>query len=755
MLEAERQFSQMLEDDVFATFYSAAGILGNVRVNDDDIEEDVLCYGMGTLMFFRRETGERPKRIIFYRDGVSEGQFSQVLNYIATHDVDVTDATNNVDATNATTTADFRSTTYTFATSASDDHINEVLVDVQPKVTNEMNGILLAEFEEADIVRAVKEMNPTKAPGVDGLPALFYQKFWNTLKDEVIAERRGLLQGIKFGRTDLFVSHLFFADDSLVFFDATMEGCQTFRELLNNYTNASGQMVNYGKSEICFGKHVDEARRTLLADFMGVRRVVSHGKYLGLPSFVGRNKKELSDMIKNRVWAKMKGWKAPMFSMAGKEVLIKAIVQAIPTYTMSCFRLSKGTISNLHRMTARFWWGSSEKDKKIHWCKWEHLCKPKDKGGMGFCDLGMFNQALLAKQIWRCIRYPTALCNRVLKASAVFNKDDAEMILSLPNSGWDIDDKILWHYSKNGEYSVKSGYRMACELKAERQQSDDHLAVQWWRKLWRLKIPQKIKVFVWKLAHGWLPTSTVLAKRHVSTTGGCSRCSPHNSEIIFHAFWECKKSKSLWNTRNACIHGGFVPQPAEMVEWCYKLLGDFQGGGCRPQEAMRREEGVWKVPRHGEVKINVDTGVKKGAGYSGLGCVIRGEQGDVLFASSTAIPREYSPLQLELMAILKGIQAGLQRHIMHFSIESDCLEAIQLIQKKEDGCRDVDCLLEQIRLLLSHDSVIGISFVFRETNKVAHVLANYALVHKVSAMWIVVILPCANQAILLDLPNPV
>uniref|UniRef100_A0A803Q185 RNase H type-1 domain-containing protein n=1 Tax=Cannabis sativa TaxID=3483 RepID=A0A803Q185_CANSA len=545
----------------------------------------------------------------------------------------------------------------------------------------------------------------------------------------------------------------------------------------------------------------------------------------------------------------MKGWKAPMFSMAGKEVLIKAIVQAIPTYTMSCFRLTKGTISNLHRMAARFWWGSSEKDKKIHWCKWEHLCKPKDKGGMGFRDLGMFNQALLAKQIWRCIRYPNALCNRVLKASyfptnsvleakcgthasfvwrslmwgkklilkgyrwrvgdgsnirvledpwlprpvtfkiydkpplpehlwvvdlklgdgtwdkpfisAVFNKDDAEMILALPNSGWDLDDKILWHYCKNGEYSVKSGYRMACELKAERQQSDDHLAVQWWRKLWRLKIPPKIKVFVWKLAHGWLPTSTVLAKRHVSTTDGCSRCSLHNSETIFHALWECKKSKvcwklcdfqleikrhgqedelaflmrlstvmskdqfemflvitwSLWNTRNACTHDGFVPQPAEMVEWCYKLLEDFQGGRSRPQEVMRREEGVWKVPRHGEVKINVDASVKTGAGYSGLGCVIRGEQGDVLFASSTAIQREYSPLQLELMAILKGIQVGLQRHIRHFSIELDCLEAIQLIHKKEDGCRDVDCLLEQIRLLLSHESVIGISFVFREANK--------------------------------------
>ncbi|KAM6559244.1 hypothetical protein CsatA_028483 [Cannabis sativa] len=211
----------------------------------------------------------------------------------------------------------------------------------------------------------------------------------------------------------------------------------------------------------------------------------------------------------------------------------------------------------------------------------------------------------------------------------------------------------------------------------------------------------------------------------------------------------------MWNSRNAVIHDGFVPQPVEMVEWSHKLLADFQGEKCSSSSAARREHSCWKMPTSGVVTVNVDAGVKTGAGCSGLGCVMRDETGHALYASATVLPREQSPLHLELLAILWGIQAGLQRRILRFSIESDCLEAIKLIQKKEDGCRDVDCLLDQIRGLLSHDCVIGISFVFREANKVAHVLANYALVHKASAMWIGVNPPCAHQAILLDLPNPV
>ena len=62
-------------------------------------------------------------------------------------------------------------------------------------------------------------------------------------------------------------------------------------------------------------------------------------KYLGLLSLVGRNKKASFNYIKERVWKNNQGWKEKLLSQAGREILIKTMVQAIPTYTMSCFKL--------------------------------------------------------------------------------------------------------------------------------------------------------------------------------------------------------------------------------------------------------------------------------------------------------------------------------------------------------------------------------------------------------------------------------
>ena len=120
--------------------------------------------------------------------------------------------------------------------------------------------------------------------------------------------------------------------------------------------------------------------------------------------------------VKERVGKKLAGWKEKMLSMGRKEVLIKAVAQAVPVYTMSCFLLPKGLCEEIEGMIRSFLWGHRKQESKIAWVSWEKLCRSKLRGGMGFHNLQAFNLAMLAKQGWRLLSNQNSLCARVYKA---------------------------------------------------------------------------------------------------------------------------------------------------------------------------------------------------------------------------------------------------------------------------------------------------------------------------------------------------
>ena len=78
---------------------------------------------------------------------------------------------------------------------------------------------------------------------------------------------------------------------------------------------------------------------------------------------------------------------------------------------MCCFKLPKGHVTDLESMIHKFWWGYSGEHRKTHWVKWERLCEAKEEGGIGFKEIENFNDALLAKQVWRLINNNDFLCH--------------------------------------------------------------------------------------------------------------------------------------------------------------------------------------------------------------------------------------------------------------------------------------------------------------------------------------------------------
>jgi hypothetical protein len=247
------------------------------------------------------------------------------------------------------------------------------------------------------------------------------------------ADVSGELEGIKICQNAPSFNHLLFADDSLVLIKANRESAKSLQIMLQLYEVYSGQTVNYDKSSILFSSNTNgtckaqvleelhiraEARteKAQVLEELHIRAEARTEKYLGLPVYVGRSRRKTFEYLKDRLWKRIQGWLERMLSNAGKDILIKACAQAIPTFAMSCFDLTKSLCEEMSAMICRYWWAQHDKENKMHWLSWELLSKPKSEEGMGFRDLYGFNMAMLARQGWRMLTNPNSLCARILKA---------------------------------------------------------------------------------------------------------------------------------------------------------------------------------------------------------------------------------------------------------------------------------------------------------------------------------------------------
>lgn len=377
-----------------------------------------------------------------------------------------------------------------------------------------------------------------------------------------------------------------------------MEEVREIKSILQKYEMQSGQAINFQKLGIYFSVNVRLDKQREIKNMLEVQNDLSEGRYLGLPSLIGRSKKQVFNFLKDRLWSKIQGWSEKCLSKAGKAVLLRNVAHAVPSFAMSCFLLPKSLCKELERMMNSFSWSSNDRNRRgIRWLSWTNMSMSKGAGGLGFRDLYGFNLALLGKHCWSFLNDPNSSVVRVFKAryfnntslfeatrgggvsfiwsglwqakealkkgfkwvlgngeeirifddpwirgkehfmadntyagtsremkvcelfipgekewdnikvNNLFTIVDAKAILAIPIPRNQVPDRIAWIFSNDKKYSVKSGYTFWHDRFSECKRES---SIQGWAKLWKLEVPHKFIVFLWRICRNNVPMHNLM-----------------------------------------------------------------------------------------------------------------------------------------------------------------------------------------------------------------------------------------------------
>ncbi|KAM0834186.1 hypothetical protein ACQ4PT_063778 [Festuca glaucescens] len=217
-----------------------------------------------------------------------------------------------------------------------------------------LNGALLEAFTPTRGLRQGDPLSPFLFLFIaDGLSEL--------LRAEVEA---GGITPVKVCRNAPGISHLLFADDTLLFFRAEEGEASRVRQVIENYAASTGQLVNDSKCSIQFSKRCPMELQLRVSEVLNIQKEGFEDKYLGLPTPDGRMNKGKFQMLQEQLAKRILLWND--LSQGGKEIMIKAVAQSLATYIMGVFKLPLSVCDDLTKLVRDFWWVSSNGARKTH-----------------------------------------------------------------------------------------------------------------------------------------------------------------------------------------------------------------------------------------------------------------------------------------------------------------------------------------------------------------------------------------------------
>lgn len=213
------------------------------------------------------------------------------------------------------------------------------------------------------------------------------------------AKDAGLIKGVQFNQ-NFSLTHLQFVDDTIVVSNGEVAEVENIKRILRCFEVMSGLRINYHKSTVS-GVGMTEEESMHLASILKCKTQSLPIKYLGLPLGVSPRLKSSWKPVIDKFKQKLSSWKNKFLSFGGRVTLIKSVLNSLPIYYLSLFRIPEGVVKEINSIQSKFLWGDSSLKKKIHLVNWEKVSMSRERGGLGIKKIKAMNEALLIKWWWR------------------------------------------------------------------------------------------------------------------------------------------------------------------------------------------------------------------------------------------------------------------------------------------------------------------------------------------------------------------
>ncbi|PKU62559.1 Putative ribonuclease H protein [Dendrobium catenatum] len=204
-----------------------------------------------------------------------------------------------------------------------------------------------------------------------------------------------------FKHKNLCLSHLMYADDLLVFGEASLSNIACLKDILSYFKDASGLCINPAKSSILFSKAVDNP--DVMANSLRISNLEDLFTYLGIPITTQRLKFSHFQPLLSKLSALLEGWKVKFLSFAGRVQYIKFTIANTIAYWIRGAILPKSCQKYISRICSKFLFFGNLTDKKMHMISWKSVTTPKSRGGLGIPSLDSMYHAVSFSFIWRMI----------------------------------------------------------------------------------------------------------------------------------------------------------------------------------------------------------------------------------------------------------------------------------------------------------------------------------------------------------------